>query len=80
MTVTWNAATNATSYTVWQSTTSATGGYTIAATGITATTWTSGNLATGTYWFEVSSATGSNWTSSNSTATAQRTILVAACN
>jgi hypothetical protein len=78
--VTWNPAANATSYTVWQSTTSATSGFTIAATGINSTTWTSNSLATGSYWFEVSSSTGSNWTSANSSATAKRTILLAACN
>ena len=78
--VTWNAVARATSYTVWQSTTSATTGYTLAASGIATTSWTSGSLATGNYWFEASAFTGTNWTSTNSAATAQRTILVAVCN
>ena len=76
----WNPVTAATSYTIWQSTTSATTGYAVAATGVSGLTWTSGNLTTGTYWFEVSSSIGLKWTSPNSTATAQRTILLAACN
>ena len=75
----WNPVANATSYTIWQSTTSATSGYAIAASNIAGTSWTSGSLATGTYWFEVSAAIGANWTSPTSSATAQRTILVAAC-
>lgn len=78
--VTWNSVATATSYTIWKSTTSATTGYTVAATGVTASPWTSGSLATGTYWFEVSAVTGTNWTGPNSSATASRTILVAACN
>jgi len=77
--VTWNPVVHATSYTIWKSTTSATSGYTVAATGVTGTSWTSGSLALGSYWFEVSAAIGNNWTSPNSTATAQRTILVTAC-
>lgn len=77
--VSWNAVSTATSYTIWKSATSATSGYSVAATGVTGTSWTSGSLAVGTYWFQVSSAIGTNWTSGNSSATAQRTILVAAC-
>ena len=77
--VTWNAVANATSYTIWKSTTSATSGYSVAASGVTGMSWTSGSLATGSYWFEVSAFTGANWTSANSAATAQRTIIVAGC-
>jgi len=80
VTVTWSPAAKATSYSVWESTTSATSGYAIAAAGIAGPSWTSGNLAAGSYWFEVSSATGTAWTSANSAATAKRTILLAACN
>jgi hypothetical protein len=78
--VSWSAVATATSYTIWKSTTSATSGYTVAATGVAGSPWTSGSLATGSYWFEVSAVTGTSWTSANSVATAQRTILVAACN
>jgi len=80
VTVSWNAAAHATSYTIWESKTSATSGYAVAAAGVTGTSWTSGNLATGSWWFEVSASVGSNWVSPNSTATAQRTILLLACN
>ena len=78
--VSWNPVANATSYTIWKSTSSATSGYAVVATGVTGSAWTSGSLATGTYWFEVSAVTGTNWNSANSSGTAQRTILVAACN
>jgi cellulose 1,4-beta-cellobiosidase len=78
--VSWNPVATATSYTVWKSTTSATSGYTVAAAGVSGSPWTSGSLTTGTYWFEVSAFRGTNWTSANSSATASRTILVAACN
>lgn len=77
--VSWSPVANATSYTIRQSTTSATSGYTTVATGITGATWTSASLATGTYWFEVSAAIGDNWLSASSSAAGQRTILVAAC-
>jgi hypothetical protein len=78
--VSWNPVAKATSYTIWKSTSSATSGYAVAATGVTGSAWTSGSLATGTYWFEVSAVTGTNWNSANSSGTAQRTILVAACS
>lgn len=77
--VSWTAVTHATSYTVWVSTTSATGTYTSAASGVVATSWTSGTLATGNYWYEVSAAIGSNWASAKSSATSQRTISSSGC-
>ncbi len=77
--VSWTAVTHATGYTVWVSTTSATGTYTTAATGVTATSWTSGTLTTGNYWYEVSAAVGSNWASAKSSATSQRTISSSSC-
>jgi hypothetical protein len=78
--VSWNPVPRATSYTIWESTTSATSGFSVAATGVTGSSWTSAGLATGSYWFEVSAVIGASWTSGNSSATAKRTILVAACN
>lgn len=78
--VTWSAVTHATTYTIWQSTTSATSGFSVTATGVTGTSWTSGTLANGKYWFEVSARSGANWTSPNSTATAKRTISTNNCN
>jgi hypothetical protein len=77
--VTWNPVARATSYDIWQSQTSATSGFTLVATSVTAAAWTSGSLATGSYWFEVSARTGANWTGPTSTATAKRTITVALC-
>jgi len=79
VTVSWSAVANATSYTISQSTTSSTTGYAIVATGISGSTWTSAGLPTGTYWYEVSARIGNNWASGTSAASAQRTILVAAC-
>jgi hypothetical protein len=72
--VTWTAVSHAASYTIWQSTTSATSGFTSVASGVTGTSWTSSSLGKGTYWFEVSARIGSNWNGPTSTASAQRTI------
>jgi hypothetical protein len=73
--VSWTAVTHATTYTVYDSTTSATGTYSSIATGVTTTSWTSGSLNTNTnYWFEVTVSIGSNWTSAKSSATAESTI------
>lgn len=77
--LTWTAVPRASGYTIYDSTTSATTGYSLLATGATGTSWTSGSLSTGTYWFEVQAAIGTNWTSANSAATAQRTIAVLVC-
>jgi hypothetical protein len=73
--VSWTAVAHATTYTVYDSTTSATGTYTSVATGVATTSWTSGTLTAGThYWFEVTVSVGSNWTSTKSAATAESTI------
>ena len=73
--VTWTAATHGTSYSVYDSTTTATGTYSLVASGVAATSWTSGTLVAGThYWFEVTVTVGSSWTSSKSAATVQSTI------
>jgi hypothetical protein len=73
--VTWTAVARATSYTIYQSN-SSTSGYSAAATGVTATSWTSPSLAIGNYWYEVTAYIGTNWISTQSSATAQRTIVV----
>ncbi len=70
----WTAVTHATSYTVYQSTTSATAGFTSVATGVATATWTSGTLAAAIYWYKVTVTMGSNWVSAQSTATSQATI------
>jgi hypothetical protein len=75
--ISWNVVAPATTYTIWKSTG---GAYTVAASNVTSSPWTSGSLTTGTYTFEVSAVTGTNWAGPNSSPTASRTILVAACN
>jgi len=73
--VTWSAVTHATTYSVFEATTSATGTYSSVATGVTTTSWTSGTLTAGTnYWFEVTALIGTNWTSVKSAATGESTI------
>ena len=71
--MTWAAITHATGYGVYQSTTTATGTYTLQTT-VTTLTWTSAALATGSYWYEVVTNIGTNWASAKSAATAERTI------
>ena len=78
--VSWTAVTHATSYAVYESTTTAGGTYTLVMSGVTATSWTTGVLATGNYWFEVLADVGTNWASAKSTATAERTISSSACS
>jgi hypothetical protein len=73
--VTWNAVTHATTYSVYDSTTSAGGTYSLVASGVSTTSWTSGTLTSGTnYWFEVVGVVGSNWASVKSSASAESTI------
>lgn len=73
VTVTWTPVPNAVSYTVYRSKTSATTGYSTAATGIATTSWTSGNLTAATYWFKISALVGTKWVSASSTASNQAT-------
>jgi hypothetical protein len=77
--VTWGAVAHASSYSVYKSTTSATSGFAVTASGVTASPWTSGTLSNATYWFEVSALIGSNWVSPNSSATGSHVITSAAC-
>ncbi len=73
--VMWNAVTHATTYSVYDSTTSAGGTYSLIASGASGTSWTSGALTSGTnYWFEVVAIVGSNWASVKSSASAENTI------
>lgn len=78
--VTWTAVTLASTYKIWKSTTSATSGFSVTATGVTGTSWTSATLAAGGYWFEVSALVGANWATANSVASAKRTITVTTCS
>jgi hypothetical protein len=77
--ITWAALALATSYSVYQSKTSASTGYSLATSGVTATSWTTGTLSNGTYWFEVAGYLGTNWVSPNSTATPSRVISGGSC-
>ena len=75
VTVTWTAAAYATSYVVYQSTTSSTAGFSVVATGVTDVTWTSSVLKKGTYWYAVATVTGAaSWTSAMSTSSDARSI------
>lgn len=71
--VSWSAVTHATTYTVEDSTTSATGTYAPIATGQAGTSWTSASLTAGNYWFEVETYMGTKWLSVNSSATVETT-------
>jgi hypothetical protein len=73
--VSWSGVTHATAYSVYDTTTSASGTYTLVAADVASTSWTSGTLASGTnYWFKVTASIGSNWTGSKSSATGESTI------
>jgi hypothetical protein len=73
--VTWSAVTHATTYSVYDATTSATGTYTLVASGVSTTSWTSGTLTAATnYWFEVTALVGTKWVSVKSSATGESTI------
>ena len=72
--VTWNAVTDASTYSVYDSTTAATGTYSLAATGVTTNAWTSGTLSPGNYWFEVTASIGSSWASTKSSPSGESTI------
>jgi hypothetical protein len=78
--VSWTAVTHATTYAVWQSTTTAGGAYTQVVSGVTTTSWTTGVLSAGNYFFEVVANVGTNWSSAKSAATAQRTLTSTACS
>ncbi|MHB1534457.1 MAG: hypothetical protein ACYC1D_07580 [Acidimicrobiales bacterium] len=76
VTVTWSGVAHASTYTVEESTTSSSSGYSAVASGLTGTSWTSGALPGGSYWFEVVADAGANWASTPSAPTAQITILL----
>lgn len=75
ITVAWTGVGRATSYSVFDTTTSATGTYNQVATGITGTSWSSGKLATGNYWFEVRDAVGANWIGALSVPSVETTVV-----
>ena len=77
--VSWSAVTKATTYTVYDATTSATGTYTSLASGITTTSYTTATLSAANYWFEVAAYIGTNWVGTKSTATTESTISSSGC-
>jgi hypothetical protein len=78
--VSWTAVTHATAYAVYQSNTTATGTYTLQASGVATTSWTTAALSAGDYWYQVVADIGSNWTSAKSAATAERIISTSGCS
>lgn len=76
--VSWTAAPRATSYTVYEATTSA-GTYSSVATGVPTASWTSGALTATNYWFKVGADIGINWLGANSSATGETTISSSGC-
>ena len=73
--VTWSAVLLATSYSVYDATTSASGTYTQVASGVIGTSWTSGTLTSATnYWFKVTALIGTKWVSAQSSASPESTI------
>jgi hypothetical protein len=76
VTLTWDSVASATSYSIYDSTTSETSGYSLLESDVTTTSWTSGDLATGLYWFEVAAYIGSNWASAMSAPTDLMTIAL----
>jgi hypothetical protein len=78
--VSWVAITHATAYAVYQSTTTATGTYTLQTSGVTALSWTTAALTTGDHWYEVVADMGSNWVSAKSGATAERIVSGSSCS
>jgi hypothetical protein len=74
VTVAWGGVTAATSYSVYESNTSSSTGFALAASGLTTTSWTSTSLTAGSYWFTVVAYQGSNWASAMSLPAGPRTI------
>jgi hypothetical protein len=75
VTVSWNAVTDASTYSIFKSTTTSAGTYTSAATGVTTASWTSGTLTAGNYWFKVEAYVGTKWVSAQSAATPSETTI-----
>ncbi len=73
ITVTWTALAHATSYTVYDSTTSSSSGFAVIVSTVSGLTWTSGSLGADTYWFQVT-AHVANWTTADSASSSPRVI------
>ena len=70
----WTAVQHATTYSVYQSMTSATSGFTEVKAGLSTPTWTTATLSAATYWYKVTVIFGNNWASVQSTVSNQATI------
>ncbi len=77
--VSWSAVAKATTYTVYDATTSASGTYVSLASGVTTTSYTTATLSAANYWFEVAAYIGTNWIGTKSAATAESTISSSGC-
>jgi hypothetical protein len=67
--LTWSAVSHASSYIVLDSTTAATGPYTVLASGVALPLYQTGAMTSGkTYWFEVEAQVGNSWVSARSAA------------
>ena len=75
--VTWGAVADASTYTVYDST-SLNGTYVPNFPGQTGTTWTGTISTAGKYWFEVGAYVGTNWVSANSAPSGETTIASSA--
>jgi hypothetical protein len=79
--ITWTAVSPpGTTYTIYQSTTSATTGFSAIASGVSGTTYTVSGLAIASYWFKVQGVAGTNWAGALSAATAKRSITLILCS
>lgn len=72
--VAWTGIAHASTYSVYEATSAASGPYTLVASGVVPTSWTSGGLSSGNYWFESTASEGSNWQSATSGATVESTV------
>jgi hypothetical protein len=77
ITVTWGAVADASTYTVYDST-SMNGTYASKATGQTGTSWTGTISTAGNHWFEVAAYMGSKWVSAKSAPSGEITIASSA--
>ena len=70
----WTAVKHATTYSVYQSTTSATSGFVEVKAGLTTPTWTTAILSAAMYWYKATVIFGNNWASLQSTVANRATI------
>ena len=76
--INWTSISPVSSYTFYQSSTAASGPYSVVKSGLTTLSYTQTGLL-GTYWFEVSATLGANWVGGLSAPTQQRTLTLVLC-